>query len=155
MKKLFIALFLILFVIFIVRTFNDDEINENIRKYARIFAIISCVSFIILGAFCGSNPIIAYIHGISAVICWISGLLYISLYNFLMIKSSNYSKFLGYFGFITTFILSLMLVFFLLHLFPSLRFLMEYLAILEWLNALSIICWYLAVSIYVIYKRVK
>ncbi|MCK4380219.1 MAG: DUF998 domain-containing protein [Candidatus Lokiarchaeota archaeon] len=148
------GLFAILFVIYIVRTFNDDEINENIRKYARIFAIISCVSFIILGVFCGSNPIIAYIHGINAVISWISGLLYISLYNSLMIKSSNYSKFLGYFGFITTFILSLMLVFFLLHLFPALRFLMLLLPSLEWLTALSLICWYLVVSIYVIHRRI-
>jgi len=148
------GLFAILFVIYLVRTFNYDEINENIRKYARISAIISCVSFIILGVFCGSNPIIAYIHGINAVISWISGLLYISLYNFLIIKSSNYSKFLGYFGFITSFILSLMLVFFLLHLFPALRFLMIILPSLEWLNALSLICWYLVVSIYVIHRRI-
>ncbi|MEE9376690.1 MAG: DUF998 domain-containing protein [Candidatus Lokiarchaeia archaeon] len=148
------GLFAILFVIDLVKTFKDDEINENIRKYARILALISCVSFIILGAFCGSNPIIAYIHGINAMISWISGLLYISLYNFLIIKSSNYSKFLGYFGFITTFILSLMLVFFLLHLFPALRFLMIILPSLEWLNALSLILWYLVVSIYVLHRRI-
>lgn len=148
------GLFAILFVIYLVRTFNDDEINENIRKTARISAIISCVSFIILGVFCGSNPIIAYIHGINAVVSWISGLLYISLYNFLIIKSSNYSKFLGYFGFITTFTLSLMLVFFLLHLFPALRDLMVILPSLEWLNALSLILWYLVVSIYVIHRRI-
>ena len=148
------GLFAILFLIYLLRTFNDDEINENIKKYARISAIISCVSFIILGAFCGSNPIIAYIHGINAVISWIFGLLYISLYNFIIIKSSNYSKFLGYFGFVTTFTLSLMLVFFLLHLFPFLRFLMIILPTLEWMNTFSLILWYLVVSIYVIHKRI-
>lgn len=148
------GLFAILFLIYLIRTFKDDEINENIRKYARISAIISCVSFIILGAFCGSNPIIAYIHGINAVISWIFGLLYISLYNILIIKSSNYSKFLGYFGFITTITLILMLIFFLLHLFPTLRFLMKILPSLEWLNTISLILWYLVVSIYVIHKRI-
>lgn len=148
------GLFALVFLIYIEKSFDVEENNANLRKYAKITGIISCVSFILLGVFCGSNIIIAYIHGISAVITWISGVLYISLYNFLMVKSSNYSKNLGYFGFIITIILSLMLVFFLLHIFPALRFLMIILPSLEWLNAVSLIFWYLIVSIYVIHKRI-
>lgn len=148
------GLFALLFIIYLEKTFNDKEINYNLRKYAKFSGIISCISFIILGAFCGTNPIIAYIHGINAVISWISGLFYISFYNSLMIKSSNYSKYLGYFGFVTTFTLSLMLVFFLLHLFPALRFLIFILPSLEWMNTFSLILWYLVVSIYVINKKI-
>ncbi len=147
------GLFALLFIIYLEKTFNDEEIDENLRKYAKITGIISCVSFIGLGVFCGSNVIIAYIHGINAVISWIFGLVYISLYNSFMIKSSNYSKFLGYFGYITTFTLGIMLIFFLLHLFPALRFLMIILPSLEWLNTLSLILWYLVISIYVIDRR--
>ena len=148
------GLFALLFLVYLVRTFDIDEVNANIRKFAKIMAIVSCVSFIMLGVFCGSNLIIAYIHGISAMISWFSGLLYIILYNLFFIRSSNYSKFLGYFGFVPTFTLSLMLVFFLLHLFPALRFLMFILPSLEWLNTLSLSLWYVVVSIYVIHKRI-
>jgi len=147
------GLFALIFLINFEKTFNDVETNLNLRKYAKITGIISCVSFIILGIFCGSNIIIAYIHGINAVISWIFGLLYISLYNTLIIKSSKYSKYLGYFGFITTFTMSLMLVFFLLHLIPDLRFLMIILPSLEWTNTCSLILWYLVVSVYIIHKK--
>jgi len=148
------GLFALLFLIYLERTFIEDDINRYLRKYAKITAIISCVSFIILGIFCGSNVIIAYIHGINAVISWIFGFLYISLYNSLMIKSSNYSKYLGYFGFVTTFTLSLMFIFFILHLFPALRFLMIILPLLEWMNTLSLILWYLVVSTYIIHQAI-
>ncbi|TKJ20772.1 MAG: hypothetical protein CEE43_11970 [Promethearchaeota archaeon Loki_b32] len=147
------GLFAFIFVIYLVRTFDGDEINENLRKFAKIMAIVSCASFIMLGVFCGSNPIVAYIHGTSAMISWISGLLYITLYNIFFIRSSNYSKFLGYFGFIETVILVSMLIFFFLHLLPALSFLMKILPNLEWLNTLSLISWYLVVSIYIIHKK--
>ncbi|MFX1365717.1 MAG: DUF998 domain-containing protein [Promethearchaeota archaeon] len=145
--------FALLYLISLEKTFNKEEVNNNVRKYAKISGTISCTTFMTLGVFCGSNLIIAYIHGISALITWISGLLYISFYNFLIINSSNYSKKLGYCGLITTFTLGLMLVFFLLHLFPALRFLMIILPSLEWLNTLSLIVWYLITSIYVIHKK--
>ncbi len=146
--------FAFIFLIYLEKTFNEEEVNDNVRMCAKISGIISCTSFMILGVFCGSNLIIAYIHGISAVTTWISGLLYISLYNSLIIDSSNYSKYLGYCGLFTTFTLSIMLVFFILHLFPVLRFLMIILPSLEWLNTLSLILWYLIISIYVIHKKI-
>ena len=148
------GLFGLIFLIYVVSTFSEGEHNENLKKYAKILAIISCVSFITLGVFCGSTPIIAYIHGISAVISWISGLIYISFYNFLIIKSSNYSKFIGYYGFITSLTLSIMLIFFILHLFPALRFLLIILPSLEWLNTLSLILWYLVLSVYILYRKI-
>lgn len=148
------GLFGLIFLIYVISTFNEGEHNEKLKKYAKILAIISCVSFIILGVFCGSTPIIAYIHGISAVISWISGLIYISFYNFLIIKSSNYSKFIGYYGFITSLTLSIMLIFFILHLFPTLRFLMIILPSLEWANTLSLSLWYLILSVYILYRKI-
>ena len=148
------GLFALPFVIFLGKTFNDEEINGNLRKYAKITGIISCVSFIILGVFCGSNVIIAYIHGINAVISWISGLFYITLFNVLFLKSSKYLKFVAYFGFIVTLTLTLLMVTFILHLLPDLRFLMIILPSLEWLNTIALIFWYLLVSTYIIHNRI-
>ncbi len=148
------GLFALLFVIHLEKTFNEEIVSKNLKKYVKIAAIISCVSFIMLGIFCGSNPIIAYIHGINAVISWIFGVTYITIFNILFLKSPRYSKFLAYFGFFATFTLSLLMFIFFLHLFPSLRFLMRILPSLEWLNTLMLILWYFVVSSYIIQKKI-
>ena len=148
------GLFALPFLIYLEKTFNEEEINKNLRIYVKIMGIISCISFIILGLFCGSNVIIAYIHGINAVISWITGFFYITLFNVLFLKSPKYSKFVAYSGFIVTLTLALLMVTFILHLIPDLRFLMRILPSIEWLNTIALIFWYLIVSTYIIYKRI-
>ncbi|MFX1326974.1 MAG: hypothetical protein ACFE91_02365 [Promethearchaeota archaeon] len=148
------GIFALLFLISLEGTFNEEKISVNLRRNAKYTAIISCISFILLGFFCGSNPIIAYVHGINAVISWIFGLAYITLFNNLFLKSSRYSKFLGYFGFFASFTLSLLMFIFFLHLFPTLRFLVIILPSLEWVNTLMLILWYLVVSSYIIKKKI-
>ncbi|MFX1313844.1 MAG: hypothetical protein ACFFHD_14735 [Promethearchaeota archaeon] len=148
------GLFALLFLIYLEKTFNDEQINKYLRKYAKITGIISCVFFIILGVFCGSNVIIAYIHGISAVISWFTGLFYITLFNILFLKSSKYSQYVAYCGFIVTSILMLLILTFILHFFPAFRFLIIILPSLEWLNTIALMFWYLLVSIYIIHNRI-
>ena len=147
----FFALF---FVISLGKKFKEENINENLIKSTVFTAIISCISFIILGVFCGSNPIIALIHGVNAVISWITGLFYITFFNILFLKSSKYSKFVAYCGFTVTLTLTLLMVAFILHLLPDLRFLMRILPSLEWLNTITLIFWYLVVSTYIIHNRI-
>lgn len=147
----FFALF---FVISLGKKFKEENIDENLIKSTVFTAIISCISFIILGVFCGSNPVIALIHGVNAVISWITGLFYITLFNILFLKSSKYSKFVAYCGFTVTLTLTLLMVAFILHLLPDLRFLMIILPSLEWLNTIALIFWYLVVSTYIIHQRI-
>lgn len=143
-----------IFVIYLGNTFNKQEVNERLIRSTVIFAMISCISLSFLGAFCGSNFIIALIHGFFAIISWQTGLFYISLFNILLFKDSRYPKLLAYFGFIVSFTLILLLVFFYLHLLPSLRFIMIILPSLEWINTIGVILWYLIVSLYMLYKKI-
>ena len=148
------GIFAILFVIYLSRTFNNNYISEKLRKGTLFIAIISCVSFINLGIFCGSNPIIALIHGVSAFISWLSGLFYITLFNILMLKDPKYSKSLSLFGFFASFTLTLLLIIFILAFLPSLRILISVLPTLEWINTIAIIIWYFTFSIYLILRKI-
>ena len=152
--NIFSGVFALIFVNYLIRTFNDEQINDRLKKSATICANISCISFIILGVFCGSNIIVQYLHGTAAITSWGSGLCYITLYNILMLKDSKYSSKLAIFGFIVSFPLILLMVFFFLHLIPILRFLIIILPTLEWINTISVILWYFFVSTYMIYKRI-
>ncbi|MFX0104079.1 MAG: hypothetical protein ACFE75_01155 [Candidatus Hodarchaeota archaeon] len=148
------GLFALIFVNYLGRTFNEEQINKKLKKSSIICANISCISFFFLGVFCGSNLIIAYIHGTSAIISWGFGLCYITIYNLLILRDSNYSNLLAYFGFFVSLSLSLLMLIFLLHIFPVLRFLMTVLPLLEWINTIAVIFWYLIIAIYMIHKKI-
>ncbi|MFW9894780.1 MAG: DUF998 domain-containing protein [Candidatus Thorarchaeota archaeon] len=148
------GIFAFIFLIHLGNAFNSKEVGEKTQKFALGAAIISCIFFIILGIFCGSNIIIAYIHGTSAIISWIFGFSYITLYNILIIRDSRFSKNLGYFGFITSFIIALLITLFLLHLLPIFRIFLIILPTLEWINTFAVIMWYLTIPIYMIKKKI-
>lgn len=143
-----------MFVISLSISFNHNEVNNKLRKTNLYLALVSCSTFVGLGAFCGSNSIIALIHGSFAVISWISGLFYITSFTILIVQDPQYSKFLGYIGFYASFVLFLLIFLFFLHFFPILRFLMIILPSLEWINTVSIILWYFIVSVYMISKKI-
>ena len=150
----FSGIFAILFVIYIGGTFSENQINEKESKTAVFFALISCVSLIILGVFCGSNKVISLIHGVSAVISWISGICYITLFNILMLKDLKYSKFLAYIGFSVSISLSTMVIMFFLYYIPGLQNLVIILPLWEWINTFAMIFWYSAVSSYLLIKKI-
>ncbi|MFX1568818.1 MAG: hypothetical protein ACFFCV_10690 [Promethearchaeota archaeon] len=152
--NVFSGIFAFVFVNYLGNTFNEGNINPRFRRTAIICANISCVCFIFLGIFCGSNIIIAYIHGISAITSIGFGFCYITFYNILIIRDSKYSRSLGYFGFTVSFIFSLLISIFFLHILPNLRFLMVVLPLLEWLNTISLIIWYIIIPLYMIYKKI-
>lgn len=151
--NIFSGVFALIFVNSLIKTFNEEQSNLKLKKTAIICANISCLSFIFLGVFCGSNIVIQYLHGISAITSWIFGYSYITLYNILMIKDNNYSNNLAIFGLFITFPLLLLMVLFFLHLIPIFTApLLIILPPLEWINTISIILWYFSVSTYMIYK---
>ncbi len=150
----FSGIFAILFVIYVGRTFSGNQINEKRRKTAIFFALISCVSLIILGVFCGSDPIVALIHGVSAVITWISAICYITLFNIFILRDPKYSKFLAYIGFSVSIGLSIMVLMFFLYFIPGLQVIIIILPLWEWIDTLAIIIWYFAVSTYLLIKKI-
>lgn len=152
--SVFSGIFAIFFVISLGRVFDQDGISEKLRKNTIFIALISCVSLVILGAFCGSNPIIALIHGIFAFISWFFGLLYITLFNIFILKDSKFSRKLAYFGFIVSILLLLLLIIFILHFFEATHFLVKILPSIEWIDTFAIILWYFLISTYIIYKKI-
>ncbi len=148
------GIFAFFFTIYLGNTFSNEIVSQKLRKISIQFAIISCVSFISLGAFCGTNLIIALIHGTSAIISWGFGFCYITLYNILMFRDPKYSKYLSYFGFFVSSIIATLITIFFLHLIPTLRQLMVFLPILEWINTFTVILWYFIISIYMINKKI-
>ncbi|MFX1320071.1 MAG: DUF998 domain-containing protein [Promethearchaeota archaeon] len=152
--SVFSGIFAILFVIALGRTFDEDGINEKLRKNTILIALVSCASLVILGGFCGSNPIVALIHGTFAFISWLFGLLYISLFSLLIMKDSKFSKNLAYLGFIVSFLLLVLLIIFILHFFKATNFLVIILPSIEWIDTFAIILWYFIISTYMIYKKI-
>jgi len=150
----FSGFFAFFFAVYLGNTFNGEEVGEKLRKISIYLAIISCVSFIFLGIFCGTNLIISLIHGTSAIISMGSGFCYITLYNILILRDSNYSKYISYFGFFVSSITAILIVMFFLHLIPALRILIIFLPILEWINTITVILWYFVIATYMIYKKI-
>ncbi len=112
------------------------------------------MSLIVLGAFCGSNPIVVLIHGVFAFISWLFGLFYITLFSMLILKDSKFTKHLAYFGFIVSISLMLLLIIFILHFFEVTHFLVIILPSLGWIDTFAIIIWYFIISTYTIYKKI-
>ena len=148
------GIFAFFFAIYLGKTFSNEIVSQKLRKISISFAIISCVSFIFLGVFCGTNLIIALIHGTSAIISWVSGFWYITLYNILILRDSNYSKYIAYFGFFVSSIIVILMTVFLLYLIPALRSLIIFLPTLEWMNTVTVILWYFIISMYMINKKI-
>ena len=150
----FSGFFAFFFAIYLGNTFNSEEVGEKLQKFSINFAIISCISFIFLGIFCGTNLIISLIHGTSAIISMGFGFCYITLYNILILRDSNYSKYIAYFGFVVSSITAILIFMFFLHLIPTFRFLIVLLPTLEWINTITVILWYFTISMYMIYKKI-
>ncbi|MFW9821218.1 MAG: hypothetical protein ACFFE5_16560 [Candidatus Thorarchaeota archaeon] len=153
--NVFSGIFALIFVNSLIRNFNENFINKKVKKIALICANISCIAFVILGVFCGSNIIIRYIHGTAAITSWCFGYFYITFCNLLMLQDKNFSKNLAIFGLIITFPLLLLMILFFLHLIPLLTApLIIILPPLEWVNTISVIIWYFSVSTYMIYRGI-
>ncbi len=152
--NIFSGIFALIFVNYLRMTFNKNENNYKLIIGANICANIACISFIFLGVFCGSNIIIQYLHGTSALISWVLGFCYITMYNILIIQDLKYSKYLGYFGFFVSFAFALLIILFFLHLFPVLRFIMEVLPLIEWIGTGAVILWYFLIPTYMLYKKI-
>ncbi|KKK42809.1 hypothetical protein LCGC14_0493160 [marine sediment metagenome] len=147
------GIFAILFVLYFIGSVPAQN-AEKLRKIALLTALISCISFISLGVFCGREPTIALIHGVSAVISWISGICYITLFNIFMLRNSKYSKLLVYFGFGVSLTLSTMVLMFFLYYFLGLHIVIIILPLLEWIDTFILAIWYLIISIFLILKKI-
>ncbi|MFX0071838.1 MAG: DUF998 domain-containing protein [Candidatus Hermodarchaeota archaeon] len=125
----------------LANSFSGEKLNINLKKFAITVAIISCLTYSLLGVFPSDEDwfIIYFTHGTLAAISIGTGLLYLISYSKLMIQAENFSKIQGYHGFIVS-----MFYF---------TFLITWIPIVEWMMNLAILSWIAANSIYILYKR--
>jgi hypothetical protein len=150
----FSGIFAIFFLLSLAKSFSRNDSNERLIKISIFVSIVSCTCFILLGIFCGSNPIVALLHGIFAFNSWLFGLLYVTFLNILILKDSKYINILAYIGFFLAWSLVLLLIVFLLHFHEPFHILVVILPSIEWFNTIVIIVWYFVVSIYMIYRKI-
>ncbi|MEJ2276580.1 MAG: hypothetical protein P8Y70_02355 [Candidatus Lokiarchaeota archaeon] len=110
--------------------------------FSGILVIPVSISFyILIGIFPSdkSVPISFIMHGVVALVTWLSGIVYLSLFGILMILDDKYNKFLS----LTCFIQGFLIFFFLITWQP----------IIEWVTTAGIIVFLFINSIYMIYKK--
>jgi len=120
---------------------KDFNINNKIRKFGMIMATISCITFSLIGLFPSYKNIqlLFIIHGTLALISWISGIVYISIFSFFSLKIKNIPNYMGIVGFIVNFLIII--------------FIFTWIPLVEWLMTLGIIFWVLV--IYFSVKHIK
>ena len=150
----FSGIFAILFVTYFIGSLPETQNAKKIRQVALLTALISCTSLIILGVFCGTEPTIALIHGVSAVISWIFGIFYITLFNILILRNPKYSKSVAYFGFGVSIMLSVMVMMFFLYYFFGLHIVIIILPLLEWIDTIILSILYIVISVFIIIKKI-
>jgi len=133
------GIFGIPFCVYITKSFDNENTIEPIRKLALLGSIIYCISLIFVGFFWGSNVVVSIIHGLSAFLCWVDGLMFISLFSILMLKDKRFPKLIAFFGFIIagTFLIHLTILS----------------SITQWIMTLSIMLWVWIISSYMLYKQ--
>lgn len=152
----------IAYIVSLGKAQKRENVNELIRKIAIGAGIFSCVAAILTGIVAGHNPIISNLHGIFVLLSWIGGSVTTFSFSFLMLKDSNFSKFITISGFVVTGILVGFLVpFFITNFctyFPSLCYTFGQMVYVilptwEWAVVLSILYWYFSNSVYMYYKK--
>ena len=135
------GIIIIPYYIHLAKSFSGENIKENLRIFAILVAVISCITYSLLGVFPSikDNIIIYITHGTLAAISIASGFGYLVLYSILMVKAQNYSKSQACHGF---FVAGLYI-----------SFLLTWIPLVEWIMNLAILSWITANSIYLLYDK--
>ncbi|MEJ2248330.1 MAG: hypothetical protein P8Y97_01570 [Candidatus Lokiarchaeota archaeon] len=114
---------------------------KDLKKITLVISMVSISFYILIGIFPSdkSVPISFIMHGVVALVTWLSGIVYLSLFGILMILDDKYNKFLS----LTCFIQGFLIFFFLITWQP----------IIEWVTTAGIIVFLFINSIYMIYKK--
>ena len=155
-------IFAIPFVIFFGRTLKDDNVNEFVRRLAIGCGIFTSVSVVLTGIFTGTTILLNYLHGVFALFSFIGGALTCSIYTFLVLKNTKFSKSITYTGIIISgIVVSYLIPFFITSFcdlfrnicYPLGEAIYPIMPIYEWTMIFAILFWYLSNSIYL--EKVK
>lgn len=147
------------YMISLGRALKDDNVNEFIRKFAIASGIFSSISVILTGVFTGTNPLIRDLHGMFAMFSWFGGAITCLIFGFLMLKNSNFTKFIAIFNFLIGGIFATYLLPFFITIFCSYfcysfgQMVYMILPTWEWSLIFSILLWYFFNSFYLLREK--
>jgi hypothetical membrane protein len=129
------------FYIYLSKILKTETTNENVRRYFLYFSIISCITFSLVGVFPSieSFYLIFFLHGLCALISWMSAIIYLILFSYLILIDPRFSKFKAYLGLVPA---STIVI-----------FLFTWLPIIEWSISVTITIWIIVIASYVLYKK--
>ncbi|MBY8987615.1 MAG: hypothetical protein KGD61_04095 [Candidatus Lokiarchaeota archaeon] len=135
------GIFALLFYLYMIKVIGKENIDPKLQKVGRFFAINSCIFFSLVGVFPTSTTMIIFVlHGTFALISWLSAIIYLSIFSYLIFKNRAIPKFFGYLALITV---GTIIV-----------FLLTWIPIIEWIMALGITVWITLPSVYMIYRKI-
>ena len=130
-----------LFYLYMIKVIGRGTQNPKLHKVGRFFAINSCIFFSLVGVFPTSlNMTLFVLHGTFALISWLSAIIYLSLFSFLIFENKVIPKFFGYLALITTVTIII--------------FLLTWIPIIEWMVALGVTVWITLPSVYLLYRKI-
>ena len=135
------GIFALLFYLYMIKAIGNEKTYPKLQRVGRFFAINSCIFFSLVGVFPTSTNMILYtLHGTCALISWLSAIIYLSIFSFLIFKNKIIPEFFGYLALITA---STIIV-----------FLFTWIPIIEWIMALAVMVWITLLAVYMLYHKI-
>jgi len=140
------GIFALFFYLYLFEFIGEETTVPKLHKAGCFFAINSCVFFSLIGVFPTSkNLVIFVLHGTFALISWLSAILYLSIFSYVIYKSKIISRYFIYLALITASTI--------------IAFLLTWKPIIEWIMALAVAVWITLISAYlwiaISYNRYK
>ncbi len=135
------GIFALLFYLYMIKVIGKGTKYPKLQRVGRFFAINSCIFFSLVGVFpTSTNKTLFVLHGTFAFISWLSAIIYLSIFSYLIFKNKVIPKFFGYLALITV---GTIIV-----------FLLTWIPLIEWIMALGVTVWITLPSIYMLYRKI-
>ena len=146
----FSGLIAIPFYIDLGRSVRNENDSQTLLRTALTCAIISCVTMALVGIFPAiqSQQTVVFLHYLTAIISWLTGVIYCAIFSILMLRTPDFPKILAYFGFIPG---SIILIYLFLIIFPITE---PIVPIVEWSIVFAIISYIGINSLYMMYRKI-
>jgi len=150
-------------LIYFGRRLKNENVNEYLRKSGLYTSIFSSITAVLTESFTGVNEFISSLHGLFALLSWIGGSIFLTIFSIMMSKNPNFSKRQTNISYIVTGIFIFYLIPFfttnLCNYYPDLcydfgRAIYTIMPTTEWIVHFGILFWVLINSCYLLYKKI-
>ncbi len=139
-----------IFYLYVGLSFYNEDSSIKLVKSAIIISIISSLLMASIGIYPAiqEEPLIIISHYFTTLLTILTGIIFYTMFGYLIIKSSQYSSYLAIIACIPTFIMIIILIFIIT---PFTQALVPF---TEWLMVFSVIVFALITASYTLYKKI-